>query len=67
VIGASSRPVAVNAHFFAAAHPFHSRTVIGNLLMANGLIVTWWTGFSEISLVASHRECAASQLNHFRL
>src|SRR3954454_3115975 len=41
VIGASSFPVAVNVHAFAAAHSFHSRTVIGYLLMAKGFIVTW--------------------------
>src|SRR5882762_7235947 len=46
VIGASSLPVATNAHAFAAAHSFHSRTEIGYWLIANGLIATWWGGFS---------------------
>src|SRR5882724_7430737 len=49
VMGASSLPVATNAHAFAAAHSFHSRTVIGYSLIANGLIVTWWGGFSVTS------------------
>jgi hypothetical protein len=49
VTGASSLPVATNAHAFAAAHSFHSRTEIGYRLIANGLIVTWWVGFSVIS------------------
>src|SRR3979409_309752 len=40
VMGASSFPLATNPHTFAAAHSFHSRTETGNLLIANGLIVT---------------------------
>src|SRR5260370_16790509 len=46
VIGASSLPVATNAHAFAAAHSFHSRTEIGYTLTANALIVTWSPAFS---------------------
>src|SRR3954470_19453601 len=46
VTGASSFPVAVKPHAFAAAHSFHSRTVTGYFPIANGLIVTWWTGLS---------------------
>src|SRR5260370_32031784 len=41
VTGASSLPVATKPHAFAAAHSFHSRTVVGYLPIANGLIVTW--------------------------
>src|SRR6516164_10256070 len=49
VTGASSLPAATLEHAFAATHWFHSRTVTGNLPIANGLIVTRWTGFSETS------------------
>src|SRR5947208_16076456 len=38
--------MAVKPHAFAAAHSFHSCTVTGYLPIANGLIVTWWTGRS---------------------
>src|SRR5260370_16323372 len=41
VTGASSLPVATNAHAFAAEHWFHSRTEIGYRLIANGLTETW--------------------------
>jgi len=41
--------VAPKAHAFAAAHWFHSRTEAGYWLIANGLIVTWWVGFSVTS------------------
>src|ERR1700676_1171328 len=41
VTGASSLPVAPKPHAFAAAHSFHSWTVVGYLPIANGLIVTW--------------------------
>src|SRR5438105_1279002 len=49
VMGASSLPVATKAQAFAAAHWFHSRTEAGYWLIANGLIVTWWVGFSVTS------------------
>src|SRR5712672_3962075 len=48
-IGASSLPVATNAHAFAAAHSFHSRTEMGYRLIANGLTETWCGGFSAAS------------------
>jgi hypothetical protein len=41
VTGAPSLPVATKPHAFAATHSFHSRTVVGYLPIANGLIVTW--------------------------
>src|SRR6478609_8272567 len=47
--GASSFPVAVNPQAFAAAQAFHSCTETGNFPIANGLTVTWRTGFSETS------------------
>src|SRR3954452_17482332 len=40
VTGASSFPVAMNGHAFAAAHSFHSLTETGNLPIAKGLTVT---------------------------
>src|ERR1700688_340690 len=46
VTGASSWPLAVNAHAFAAAHAFQSRTETGYGLIAYGFIVTWCVGFS---------------------
>src|SRR5258708_14652440 len=49
VTGASSLPVATKPHAFAATHSFHSRTVVGYLPIANGLIVTWRLGFSVTS------------------
>ena len=38
--GASSSPVDMKLHALAATHAFHARIVIGNLLIANGLMVT---------------------------
>src|SRR4051812_22124230 len=38
--GASSLPMAVKLHAFAAAHSFHSCTVTGYLLIENGFTVT---------------------------
>src|SRR5260370_36542922 len=46
VTGASSLPVATKPHAFAAAHSFHSGTVVGDLPIANGLIMSWGVGFS---------------------
>jgi len=38
--GASSLPIAVKPHAFAAAHSFHSCTVTGYFPIENGLTVT---------------------------